>query len=195
MNLTNVMRKEIVNAVMNDVPFTWTPCKIESAVSEIIKEEMKGAPAAIQAIYKNNELRCWLAMENHNLHYMVPYERRKNSLFKNINVLKPRAPKLSETAIDKLIDMATLAEAECVALSQARVKLSAALTGIRTRKQFLERFPELEKYAPADEGKSSFLPAVANVMADLSKLGFPKDKTDKKKAKEEKAAAAVLVAS
>lgn len=117
------------------------------------------------------------------------------TLKKIVNVVKPRALNLSETAIDKLIDMAALAEAEFVALSQAREKLLAALTGIRTRKQFLEQFPELEKYAPADKGKPSFLPAVANVMADLSKLGFPKDKTDEKKVKEEKAAAAVLVAS
>lgn len=52
------------------------------------------------------------------------------------------------------------------------VKLEAAFEGINTRKQFVETFPEFIKYAPEESGKCPTLPAVANVVSDLVKLGW-----------------------
>lgn len=57
---------------------------------------------------------------------------------------------------------------------QARQDLKAAVRACNTRKQFVDRFPEFEKYAPSEPGKSSNLPALANVVAGLAKLGWPK---------------------
>ncbi len=51
-------------------------------------------------------------------------------------------------------------------------KLTAAIKACRTRKQFVDQFPEFSAYAPAEPGKSSNLPAVANVVADMMKLGW-----------------------
>jgi hypothetical protein len=62
------------------------------------------------------------------------------------------------------------------AIEQTESGLENALKGIRTRKQFVEAFPELEKYAPSEHKSGSMLPAIANVVADLSKLGWPKNK-------------------
>lgn len=50
--------------------------------------------------------------------------------------------------------------------------LRSAIDACKTRKQFIDRFPEFSKYAPAEDGKTSNLPAIANVVADLVKLGW-----------------------
>jgi len=54
-------------------------------------------------------------------------------------------------------------------------KFRLALGGITTRKQFVTTFPEFEKYAPMEPGKPSAYPlAINGVVADLTKLGWPK---------------------
>lgn len=53
-----------------------------------------------------------------------------------------------------------------------RSKLEAAINGIRTRKQFIDRFPEFSQHAPAEDGTCATLPAIANIVADLVKLGW-----------------------
>jgi hypothetical protein len=54
----------------------------------------------------------------------------------------------------------------------ALTKLEAAVTACNTRKQFVDTFPEFSNYAPPEEGKCTTLPAVANVVAELIKVGF-----------------------
>jgi hypothetical protein len=56
----------------------------------------------------------------------------------------------------------------------AESRLSHAFAGINTLKQALTTFPEFKKYYPTEEQPTKNLPALANVMADLSKLGWPK---------------------
>jgi hypothetical protein len=56
----------------------------------------------------------------------------------------------------------------------AERKLFAAFEGINTLKQALTTFPEFKKYYPTEAEPTKNLPALANVMADLSKLGWPK---------------------
>ena len=51
-------------------------------------------------------------------------------------------------------------------------KLHAAIAPIRTRKQFINRFPEFSQHVPAEEGTCATLPAIANIVADLVKLGW-----------------------
>ncbi len=66
-------------------------------------------------------------------------------------------------------------EDEDEAISAARCKLQGAIEGCTTRKALMTRLPEFEKYYPAEEAPmSKNLPALANVIADLSKLGWPK---------------------
>ena len=43
--------------------------------------------------------------------------------------------------------------------------------------KFFEAFPEFEKYLPSEAQPTKNLPALANVVADLSKLGWPKNAT------------------
>ena len=60
----------------------------------------------------------------------------------------------------------------------AHNKLRGAVDSCTTRKQLMDRLPEFEKYFPAEGVPiSKNLPALANVAADLSKLGWPKQAT------------------
>jgi hypothetical protein len=53
-------------------------------------------------------------------------------------------------------------------------KLKGIIEGCTTLKQLKTLLPEFEKYMPTEEAPTKNLPAVANVVADLTKLGWPK---------------------
>jgi len=58
----------------------------------------------------------------------------------------------------------------------ARRSLKCAVEACTSLKQLNERLPEFKKYFPTEEKPVANLPALANVVADLSKLGWPKNK-------------------
>lgn len=58
----------------------------------------------------------------------------------------------------------------------AQNKLRNAIDGCNTRKALMDRLPEFAKYFPIEAEPTKNLPALANVVADLSKLGWPKKK-------------------
>lgn len=60
------------------------------------------------------------------------------------------------------------------AFNEARYALKGAIEACNTYKQLMTRLPEFEKYYPKPDAKGTNLPALANVVADLSKLGWPK---------------------
>ena len=65
-------------------------------------------------------------------------------------------------------------EDEDQARTEAEYKLKAAVEACGTLKQLEARLPEFKKYFPTVEKPAANLPALANVVADLSKLGWPK---------------------
>jgi hypothetical protein len=56
-------------------------------------------------------------------------------------------------------------------------KLKGVIDGCSTLKQLKTLLPEFEKYFPTEAQPTKNLPAVANVVADLTKLGWPKGRT------------------
>jgi hypothetical protein len=59
---------------------------------------------------------------------------------------------------------------------ELRSKLQATADAVTTRKALIDLLPEFEKYLPADEAKAvATLPAVANVLSDFVKAGWPKN--------------------
>jgi hypothetical protein len=179
MNINQYMRQAIVKSVIADIPKPAST-GIEERLQKIVdKAVAKQLPKEVVAVWKNKELRQWLTvvsiranavvgMEYTTFHVNVPStEGRWNS---NFRVTDP------DLLAEFKRELAA-ADAELNAINEAQTKLTAAMGAIRTRKQFLATFPELAKYAPADTPKAAMLPAIANVVADLSKLGWPKDKT------------------
>jgi hypothetical protein len=60
------------------------------------------------------------------------------------------------------------------AYGKARDNLEMAVMACNTLKQLADTFPEFQKYMPTEQQPTKNLPALANVVADLSKLGWPK---------------------
>lgn len=56
-------------------------------------------------------------------------------------------------------------------------KLQDIVEGCSTLKQLQTLLPEFKQYMPTEAAPTKNLPAVANMVADLSKLGWPKGKT------------------
>jgi hypothetical protein len=52
--------------------------------------------------------------------------------------------------------------------------LKAVVDGCSTLKRLKDRLPEFIEYFPTEEAPTANLPAITNVVADLSKLGWPK---------------------
>jgi hypothetical protein len=73
--------------------------------------------------------------------------------------------------------------------SALKSKIKAAAYGCTTRKALIELLPEFARYLPAEEEATCrTLPAVANLMSDLMKAGWPKDKKPAVKTKVKTAA-------
>jgi hypothetical protein len=68
-------------------------------------------------------------------------------------------------------------KAEDEARYATKRKLQGIVEGCSTLKQLQNLLPEFKQYMPTETAPTKNLPAVANVVADLSKLGWPKDKT------------------
>lgn len=68
-------------------------------------------------------------------------------------------------------------EAEDEAYRTAQHQLKMAIEGCSTLNAIKKAFPEFEKYLPTEAQPTKNLPALANVVADLSKLGWPKNTT------------------
>jgi hypothetical protein len=81
---------------------------------------------------------------------------------------------VTEVVIDELCKKY---KAEDEAHNDARRALKGAIEACTTYKQLMTRLPEFEKYYPKPDAKATNLPALANVVADLSKLGWPKGET------------------
>ena len=64
--------------------------------------------------------------------------------------------------------------AEDEARRDAKAKITAIVEGCSTLKQLQTLLPEFKQYMPTESAPTKNLPAVANVVADLSKLGWPK---------------------
>lgn len=65
-------------------------------------------------------------------------------------------------------------EDEDAAYANARRQLEIAVEGCSTLNALKKAFPEFQKYLPTEAQPTKNLPALANVVADLSKLGWPK---------------------
>lgn len=160
MKIDKYVRQSIVSAIMADVP---KPDKkkrrldlqaaIVKAMSPEVRKVFRNTPGALKTHYFGD-----LIYDNHN--------------WNSRDLVVGDVP---EAKLDELVKPY---KEEDEAIHQARNKLTCAIEGCTTRKALMTRLPEFEKYYPAEEAPmSKSLPALANVMADLSKLGWPKGKT------------------
>ena len=157
MNLNKYTKAAIVRSIMADVPAP-DKTKRHAAVQEAI---VKAMSPECRKLYKKTPGAL--------IRHYVGGTTYDGSTYETHEVIKGDVPTSTIDAILKpYID-------EDEAYYKARVQLKAAVEGCRTLGALKKAFPEFEKYLPTEAQPTKNLPALANVVADLSKLGWPKD--------------------
>ena len=163
MRLTKVIRDAFVRAAMDDVPKEDYQAKIHKLIQD---DAIASLPPKVKAIAQDKELRHFLKTESH---FITGY------LISNVRVMHPeyeRSPSVNTQVEALLVEAAKQQER----MSALRAKLQATADAVTTRKALIDLLPEFEKYLPADEAKAvATLPAVANVLSDFVKAGWPKN--------------------
>ncbi len=171
MNLNKFHKQAIVRAVLADIPRKNME-ELEKKVKQMVDEDIeKNVPKEIWAVWKNKSLSCYLNVLSMNVGYLRTDDKSRY-LDGFFQVIFPEKYQFSEDFKLRLTPMLEKLVAETNAVNEVKSKLESALAGVRTRKQFVEMFPELEKYAPKEVKKDVMLPAITGVVDDLSKLGL-----------------------
>ena len=162
MSRINKYEKEsIVRAIMADVP---TPDKAKRK-AELQADIVKAMSPECRKVYKSMPD----ALRTYHLGDII-YDGNWSSR----DIIRGDVP------TEKIDEMCKKYIAEDRAITDAKRALKGAIEACSTYKQLMTRLPEFEKYYPKPDAKSSNLPALANVVADLSKLGWPKGTTSTK---------------
>lgn len=162
MRLTNDIRNMIVNSIMADIPVIAHEDAMRKRAMEIAVSLL---PADVLAIYKGPN-KHWIKTDTtyvccvvYNLPGLSDYESRKA---RDAAIEADEAWNAAHKAHDEQRDN----------LKALRASLRANLAGCSTRKQFIERFPELAKYAPQDAATVANLPATNELVQRLQSAGL-----------------------
>lgn len=154
MRLNSHTKQAIVRSIMADVPKPDYRKRYEEIQAAIVKamcpearKLYKVAPKALSEIYIGN------------ICYGGDHYRR--------TVIK------GDVTEDTVEAICAPYKAEDEARGAVESKLRGAIEGCSTLKQLKAALPEFEKYFPTEVQQTKGLPALANVVADLTKLGWP----------------------
>lgn len=154
MKLNKLTKQSIVRAIIQDLP----PIDTEARALAITEAIVKAMNPEVRKLYKIQPK----ALRTASVPYTNPYRSWGNDIV---------VGDVTDAQIKEIIAPYEKQVQERDAMNR---KLTAAFDGINTLKQALTTFPEFKKYMPTEAEPTKNLPALANVMADLSKLGWPK---------------------
>lgn len=156
MKLTKYQKESIVRAILQDVPKPDFSKRRETAQAAIVKlmspacrKVYRETPKALATVYTGDRLNDGYGYEGR---YIIAGDVGE----KQVGVVL--AP----------------FEAEDDKRAEASRNLRGAIMACTTLAALKKALPEFSKYYPTEAQSSSNLPALANVVADLSKLGWPK---------------------
>jgi len=150
MRLDKHTKQAILRSIVDDIPRPT----VEVAKVEIQAALVKSMSPLARKLYKQNPA----ALAKGHIGYEHGFE-------------------YSHTVIVGDADFAAVMKPYVEAKDQRREvynKLKGIIDGCTTLKQLKTLLPEFEKYMPTEIAPTKNLPAVANVVADLTKLGWPK---------------------
>lgn len=155
MKIDKYQKQAIVKAIMADVP---APDK-DKRRADIQAQIAKLMSPAVRKVYKTipSALRVQYAGD-------VIYNGSRESR----DVIVGDVP---SKAVEEILQPYM---AEDHARWKAQGDLEGVINGCSTLKMLKDRLPEFIKYFPTEEAPTANLPALANVVAELSKLGWPK---------------------
>lgn len=164
MKLTNTIRDAFVRAAMNDVP----SADFEEQYRKLMTDDaVAQLPPAVRKLWDNKATRDYVNLtlagkRYYGFHAYVPGMRD----------YKPSAE-----ATEKAAALKAQQDAQEDTHRQLRANLKNAAYSVSTRKALVDMLPEFEKYLPADGAVANrSVPMIANLVADFSKAGWPKDK-------------------
>lgn len=168
--LTNDMRNTFINRVMADVPSVDYETKIRDAVN---KAAVKALPKQVQALYANESTRRFV-------NTVRTYVGRQESIPESMSFCDLPAgseDELRELATGIANQFGPAWAAQKQIQNDLRTKLRSVAYHCTTVKALADAFPEFARYLPKDEIEATRnLPALANVVTDFMKAGWPKDK-------------------
>lgn len=166
MKLTNTIRDAFIRAVMDDVPSIDYDEQIRRAV---VEDALRQAPEFVREAWKLESTRVWVqtaTVWHGDVSITIPFMDGYGSDF----VLT----RVGANLVNPLVEKKT---AQRETRDNLRTKIRAVAYSVTTRKALIDALPEFEKYLPADERAAlRSVPAVANVVADFVKAGWPKEK-------------------
>ena len=173
MKLTKDIRRAFVRAALADVPSVDYREEIRAIA---LADAIEALPVVVRKVWDNPKTRPFIKMNYHYYHGVsvcIPTAREEWSREDSTHKLTPE----NQAKVDKL---AELDKAQSTLHENLRRKLETAAEACTTRKALVDLLPEFEKYLPVDEARAikENLPAVANVVAEFAKAGWPKGKTD-----------------
>ena len=162
MKLTNYIRDAYIKAIMADVPTV----DYNEQAEKMARDHIKRMFAKDFPKIKIEDVAQWLCRGSINLpgNLAAIYDVRISyDCLKATEVWGP------------LSEMAKEHDKQAAQRNALRSQLKSAAYSCTTSKQLRELLPEFDKYLPAEEEKTlRTLPAVANIMAEFSKAGWPK---------------------
>jgi uncharacterized protein (DUF2267 family) len=169
MRLTTTLRHAFVNAALADVPQVDYQ---EQVIKLVIADTAAQLPPKVRDLWNDPKLQ--------------DYVKQHSRYIGDCYIAVPgivNAYQLSPHTADQVAKLAAARQAQEATLQALRVKLTGVANACTTRKALLEALPEFEKYLPASpEATCKTLPAIANVLTDFVKAGWPKDAPKLKKA-------------
>lgn len=159
MRFTNDIRRQIVSAVLADIPKINYKAKMTARAVEIGVAAM---PNAAQALWKKSETRQYVRTQSH-----------------YICCISVRVPGLLDWDDKKRIEDDAEFQQHHTAYEKQRDErdslkdaLTANLASCSSSKQFIERYPELAKYAPKEDAPAANLPATKSLVTALKAAGL-----------------------
>lgn len=159
MRLNSYTKSSIVRAIMQDLP----AIDKEKRRADLQAALVKAMSPAARKLFKESPF----ALRTHHVGDMI-YDGRDWST-RDIT-----SGDVNAATIDELCKPY---KEEDDARYAAKRKLEGIVEGCSTLKQLQNLLPEFKHYMPTETAPTKNLPAVANMVADLSKLGWPKTST------------------
>lgn len=169
MRLTEIMRSAFVRAAIQDVPNDIKTLEAE-AHKLVIQDSIDQLPKELVFATGDKNLSEYLHKSNHWFNH---------SPFSSVYVFcrqNDRYNMSSATSV-KVMMLSEKAKAIQQTIFDLQNKLESIAKSCNTRKQLAELLPEFEKYLPVDAPAASrSVPAIANLVTEFTKAGWPKEK-------------------
>jgi hypothetical protein len=158
MRLDKYAKQSIVKAIMDDVPApdkakrrTDLQAAVVKAMSPEVRKVFKSTPGALRTYHVGDTIYDGYGWNTRDI--------------------------IAGDVTDKTIsELLKPYKAEDEARYATKRNLQGIVEGCSTLKQLQTLLPEFKQYMPTEAAPTKNLPAVANMVADLSKLGWPKGK-------------------